>query len=130
MQLENFEKWFPFKNAAAMYYIENISYDDGIKIRFTDANGYGNIKTVKTFVAHFQNSVSYFEVDETYSDGFWVDNPSKAWTFYKTKKSPYSDYLNQNSIFAATISNPIHYVFVTVESIFHIISTDEPAFLL
>ena len=33
MQLENFEKWFPFKNAAAMYYIENISYDDGIKIR-------------------------------------------------------------------------------------------------
>ena len=89
MQLENFEKWFPFKNAAAMYYIENISYDDGIKIRFTDANGYGNIKTVKTFVAHFQNSVSYFEVDETYSDGFWVDNPSKAWTFYKTKKSPF-----------------------------------------
>ncbi|MEG0836058.1 MAG: hypothetical protein RR413_11500 [Christensenellaceae bacterium] len=130
MQLEDFEKWTPIKDAATMYYIENIFYEDGVKIRFTEANGYGSIKSVKTFVAHFLNSVSYFEVDETYSDGFWVDKPSKAWTFFKTDHSPYIDYLQQNSIFAATISNPVHYVFVTVESIFHIISTDEPTFLL
>ena len=130
MELKDFERWFPIQKTAKMHYIENISYDDGIKIKLTEAKGYTAANICKTFVVHFKSCVSYFEVDERYADGFWIDDPTKAWTFYKSKQSPYIDYLKQNTLFAATVANPVHYVFVTTESIFHIISTVEPLFLL
>ena len=127
MKREEFKKWYPLSNIAPMYLLENISHINGLTLILKRAKGYDNQGSAEYIEVNFPHFATYTNTDESYVEGFWIDNRGDAFSFYKIEKSTYIDFLRESSVlFAETLQTPVHYVFVTVDSVTHVISDSEP----
>jgi hypothetical protein len=127
MNRKDFMVWHPMPNLDGIYDIEYIENINGLDIWLIPDSPNGNLSTNHKVLIHFDSYQSYTCIDESYCDGFWIDSPEKAWTFYKSKNSHYIEMLRSNSVILNECrKNIIHYVIAGTNSIFHVISDEEP----
>ena len=127
MKREEFKKWYPLPNVAPMYLLEEISHIDGLTITLKRTKGYDNQGSAECIEVNFPHFVTYTNTDESYAEGFWIDKHGDAFSFYKTENSTYIDFFRKTSVlFDETLQTPVHYVFVAVDSVTHVISDSEP----
>ncbi len=127
MNREDFVEWYPILGLDKIYDIEYIENIKGLDIWLVPANLKKDLNSNHKVLIHFDSFQSYTSIDESYSEGFWVNSSEKAWTFYKSNTSHYIEILRSNSIvFKECIKDVVHYVIIGTNSTFHIISDQEP----
>jgi len=131
MNIEDFTEWHPISDLDKVYDIERIENINGLDIWLIPDNLKKELRSNHKTLVHFDSFQSYASIDESYSEGFWVNSPEKAWTFYRSDTSDYIEMLRNNSIiFSECTNNVVHYVIAGTNSIFHIISDQEPTISL
>ncbi|NLY47229.1 MAG: hypothetical protein GX053_14755 [Tissierella sp.] len=131
MKREDFSEWYPITNSDKIYDIEGIENINGLDIWLVPDGLKEDLNSTHKVLIHFDSYQSYTSIEESYSEGFWINSPEKAWTFYKSNTSHYIEVLRNSSvIFKESIKDAVHYVIVGTNSIFHIISEQEPAISL
>ncbi len=127
MNIEDFTKWHPISDLDKVYDIERIENINCLDIWLIPDNLKKELRSDHKILVHFDSYQSYTSIGESYSEGFWINSPEKAWTFYRSNTSHYIDILRNSSlIFKECRKDVIHYVIVGTNSIFHIISDQEP----
>jgi hypothetical protein len=127
MNKQNFSKWYPIPNLVGVCDIDAIKNINELDIFLIPVNRKRDDNLNKKILIHFNSYQSYTCIDESYSEEFWVDSTQKAWTFYKSNTSCYIELLKKHSIlFKECRKEIVHYVIVGTNSIFHVISDEEP----
>lgn len=85
MNREDFMVWHPMPNLDGIYDIEYVENINGLDIWLIPDSPNGDLSTNHKVLVHFDSYQSYTCIDESYCDGFWIDSPEKAWTFYKVR---------------------------------------------
>lgn len=123
--------WYPIPNLDGVYDIESIENINGLDIWLIPDNPKRVLSSKKKILVHFDSYQLYAFIDESYCEGFWINSPEKAWTFYKSNTSHYIEMLRSNSVILKECrKNIIHYVIAGTNSIFHVISDEEPDVIL
>lgn len=127
MKREDFVEWYPISKVDEVYDIEFIENRKGLDIWLIPDNIQKELRSDHKILVHFDSFQSYAYIDESYSEGFWVNSTEETWTFYKSNTSHYIETIRNNStIFKECKKDAVHYVIVGTNSIFHIISDQEP----